>query len=139
VSIRTVKVSLGKAATPSSSGTLVIMDKLAKTIFDTTNEPGDVDRYRVEIQYAQRLTWSGEFIHAAPWSEDDQGVRNVSHGCVNVSMADAKWLFSITRLGDPVSIKGTERKVVAGNGFTAWAVPWDEFVKGSAIPVSSPG
>src|SRR5688500_19494502 len=65
--IKTVKVSLGKAATPSSSGTLVIMDKLAKTIFDTTGEPGQ-DQYRVEIQYAQRLTWSGEFIHAAPWS-----------------------------------------------------------------------
>ncbi|WP_203910637.1 L,D-transpeptidase [Rhizocola hellebori] len=135
-SIKTLKVSLGKAATPSSSGTLVIMDKLTKTIFDTTNEPGDVDRYKVEIQYAQRLTWSGEFIHAAPWSVKDQGVRNVSHGCVNVSMADAQWLFNITRLGDPVTIKGTERKVVPGNGFTAWALPWDEYVKGSAIPVA---
>ncbi len=134
--IKTIKVSLGKAQTPSSSGTLVIMDKLTKTIFDTTNEPGNVDRYRVEIQYAQRLTWSGEFIHAAPWSVDAQGERNVSHGCVNVSMADAQWLYGITRLGDPVTIQGTERKVAPGNGFTAWAVPWEDYVKGSAIPVA---
>ena len=41
--------------------------------------------YRTEIDYAQRITWSGEFIHAAPWSEGEQGQRNVSHGCVNVS------------------------------------------------------
>ncbi len=134
--IRTLKVSLGKAATPSSAGTLVIMDKLAKTIFDTTNEPGNVDRYRVEIEYAQRLTWSGEFIHSAPWSVKDQGERNVSHGCVNVSPADAKWLFELTRLGDPVTIKGTERKVVSGNGFTAWSLSWEDYVKGSAIPVA---
>jgi hypothetical protein len=51
-------------------------------------------------------------------------------------MADAQWLFNITRLGDPVTIKGTERNVASGNGFTAWSLPWDEYVKGSAIPVS---
>lgn len=134
--LRTIPISLGKPKTPSSGGTLVIMDKLRKTIFDTTNEPGDVDRYRIEIEYAQRLTWSGEFLHAAPWSVKDQGVRNVSHGCVNMSMANAEWLFGITRVGDPVTINGTERKVASSNGFTAWSLPWDEYIKGSALPVN---
>ena len=46
--------------------------------------------YRTKIDYAQRITWSGQFIHAAPWSEGVQGSANVSHGCVNVSMANGQ-------------------------------------------------
>ncbi|MDI1465876.1 Ig-like domain-containing protein [Catellatospora sp. KI3] len=132
--LKTLPVSLGKASTPSSSGTMVIMDKLVKTVFDTTGQPG-VDHYRVDIEYAQRLTWNGEYIHAAPWSVQHQGKRNVSHGCVNVSMANAKYLFNLTRIGDPVTVKGTERKLKSGNGFTAWDLDWDDYVKGSALPV----
>jgi lipoprotein-anchoring transpeptidase ErfK/SrfK len=124
--IRTVPVSLGKASTPSSSGTLAIMDKKVKTIFDTTNDVG-IDHYIKEIEYAQRLTWSGQYIHSAPWSTQYQGNTNVSHGCVNVSPENAKWLFDLTRIGDPVVIKGTEEKVASGDGFTAYSWSWDEW------------
>jgi lipoprotein-anchoring transpeptidase ErfK/SrfK len=131
--IRSMPVSLGKPDTPSSSGTMVIMEKKVQTVFDTTGEPGD--QYRTDISYAQRLTWGGEFIHAAPWSVADQGVINVSHGCVNMSWADAEWLFGVTHVGDPVTVTGTEVQLEPGNGFTAWNVPWSEYVKGSALPV----
>ncbi|MEV4417847.1 Ig-like domain-containing protein [Catellatospora sp. NPDC049609] len=131
--VKSMPVSLGKASTPSSSGTMVIMDKQASTIFDTTGEPGD--QYRVAIQYAQRLTWGGEFIHSAPWSVGDQGRRNVSHGCLNVSPGNAVWLFENTHVGDPVTVKGTGVKLEKGNGFTAWDLSWKEFVKGSALPI----
>ena len=56
-------------------------------------ELGPEEGYRTKIDFAQRLTWGGEFIHAAPWSEGQQGSVNVSHGCVNVSMANGDWLF----------------------------------------------
>jgi lipoprotein-anchoring transpeptidase ErfK/SrfK len=133
--IKTIPVSLGKPKTPSSSGTMVIMDKRRKTVFDTTDDPGDVDRYRVDIEYAQRLTWGGEYIHAAPWSVQHQGRRNVSHGCVNVSMANATYLFNLTSIGTPVTVKGTERRVRPANGWTAWSVGWADYLKGSALPV----
>ena len=134
--IKTIPVSLGKDSTPSSSGTMVIMEKHEHTVFDTTTDPDATDRYRVEVDYAQRFTWGGEFIHSAPWSVKDQGVRNVSHGCTNVSPANAKWLFDLTHVGDPYTVKGTSRKLAAGNGFTAWRLDWDEYIKGSALPVS---
>jgi lipoprotein-anchoring transpeptidase ErfK/SrfK len=133
--VRTVPVSLGKASTPSSSGTMVVMDKQAETVFDTTAELGPSEGYRVDIRYAQRLTWSGQYIHSAPWSVGSQGRRNVSHGCVNVSPSNARWLFSKTLIGDPVTVKGTGDKVDYGNGWTAWNVSWAEFIKGSALPV----
>jgi lipoprotein-anchoring transpeptidase ErfK/SrfK len=133
--IRTFPVSLGKSSTPSSSGTMVVMDKQESTVFDTFAELGPSEGYRVTIEYAQRLTWSGEYIHSAPWSVDDQGVRNVSHGCVNVAPGNAIWLFGTTKVGDPVTVKGTERELTDGNGWTAWNMSWSEYIKGSALPV----
>ncbi|WP_091091110.1 L,D-transpeptidase [Micromonospora nigra] len=132
--VRTIPVSLGKKSTPSSSGTMVVIEKLRKTVFDTYEELGPEEGYRTKIDYAQRLTWGGEFIHAAPWSEGQQGTRNVSHGCVNVSMANGAWLFKNTHIGDPVTVKGTERKLQNGNGWTDWNMSWEQYVKGSALP-----
>jgi hypothetical protein len=63
-------------------------------------------------------------------------VRNVSHGCLNVSMDNARYLFELTRIGDPVTVRGTGRNLASGNGFTAWDKDWDEWVKGSALPVT---
>lgn len=137
--VRTIPVSLGKKSTPSSSGTMVVMEKKEATTFDTRDDPDPANRYVTDIQFAQRLTWGGEYIHAAPWSEHVQGRQNVSHGCVNVSMANARWLFEKTRIGDPITVKGTERKIAAGNGWTAWSLSWSAFIKGSALPVPSGG
>jgi lipoprotein-anchoring transpeptidase ErfK/SrfK len=132
--VRTMLVSLGKHSTPSSSGTMVIMDKHTSTIFDTTDTDG-ADGYRMTIAYAQRLTWSGQYIHSAPWSVGAQGHRNVSHGCVNLSPSNARWLFGKTLIGDPITVRGTEDKLVYGNGWTPWNLSWTEFAKGSALPV----
>jgi lipoprotein-anchoring transpeptidase ErfK/SrfK len=133
--LRTMAVSLGKPSTPSSSGTMVVMEKKVTTVFDTTAELGPVNGYRTEIEYAQRLTWSGQYIHSAPWSVGAQGHRNVSHGCVNVAPSNARWLFDKTLIGDPVTVTGTGDKLVAGNGWTAWNLTWKDFIKGSALPV----
>ena len=133
--VRTIPVSLGKSSTPSSSGTMVVMEKKASTVFDTTAELGPVNGYRTNIEYAQRITWSGQYIHSAPWSVGAQGNRNVSHGCVNVSPSNARWLFDKTLIGDPITVRGTGDKLDPGNGWTPWDQSWAEFAKGSALPV----
>jgi lipoprotein-anchoring transpeptidase ErfK/SrfK len=131
--IKTIPVSLGKKSTPSSSGTMLVIEKKRHTVFDTMAELGPKKGYRTEIDYAQRITWSGQFIHAAPWSEGVQGRTNVSHGCVNISMAMGKWLFARTMPGDPITVSGTEEKLKNGNGWTDWNTSWAEYKKGSAI------
>ncbi|GLW30755.1 Ig-like domain-containing protein [Actinoplanes regularis] len=130
--IKTLPVSLGKASTPSSSGTMVVIEKKAHTVFDTT-DTDPANGYKVEIDYAQRITWSGQYIHAAPWSEGQQGRRNVSHGCVNVSEAMGAWLFKQTLMGDVITVSGTEEKLKNGNGWTDWNMSYAEFKKGSAL------
>lgn len=133
--VKTMPVSLGKKSTPSSSGTMVVMEKKEQTVFDTMDDPDPTNRYRTEIAWAQRITWSGQYLHAAPWSVQHQGRRNVSHGCVNVSTDNARWLFNQTKIGDPITVTGTERRLAAGDGWTAWNLSWKEFIKGSALPV----
>ncbi|MFI5936839.1 Ig-like domain-containing protein [Actinoplanes sp. NPDC051494] len=135
--VRTLPVSLGSPKHPSSSGTMVVMEKMAATVFDTMDEMPAGEGYITDIEYAQRLTWSGQYIHSAPWSVGSQGRRNVSHGCVNVAPSQAKWLFDTTLIGDPITIRGTEDKLAEGNGWTPWDMSWKEFVKGSALPVAA--
>ncbi len=130
--IKTIPVSLGKPSTPSSSGTMVVMEKKAHTIFDTTDED-PVNGYKTPIDWAQRITYSGQFIHAAPWSEGKQGRTNVSHGCVNVSEKLGEWLFNKTLMGDVITVTGTEEKLKNGNGWTDWNMSWEEYKKGSYL------
>jgi lipoprotein-anchoring transpeptidase ErfK/SrfK len=131
--ISTIPVSLGKPSTPSSSGTMVVIEKKVHTVFDTMDELGPEKGYRTPIDYAQRITWSGQYIHAAPWSEGKQGRVNVSHGCVNVSEKMGKWLFSRTLMGDPITVSGTEEKLKNGNGWTDWNMSYEEYKKGSYL------
>jgi lipoprotein-anchoring transpeptidase ErfK/SrfK len=134
--IRTMPVSTGKASMPSSSGTHVVMEKQEEMTFDSgtfgvpANSP---DGYRQKVRWDVRYTWGGEFFHSAPWSVGDQGYRNVSHGCVNLSPENAQWFFDEVKRGDLVEIVNTGRQVSGGNGWTDWNVPWAQFVKGSAL------
>lgn len=125
-------ISMGKPSTPSWSGHFVIMERDYYTVFDTL--AGGPGGYRIPVNFAERLTWSGTFIHSAPWSVYAQGSFNVSHGCVNVAPTNAKWIFDNSLIGDPVSISGTPVHVAPGNGWTVWDMSWNAYVKGSPLP-----
>jgi lipoprotein-anchoring transpeptidase ErfK/SrfK len=130
---RTIPVSLGRADFPSSSGTFVIMEKLPETVFDTREELGD-EGYVVDIEFAMRYTYRGEFIHATVRSGEELGADNVTHGCINMSRDNAEWLFDLTHSwGDPVIIEGTSRQAEPGNGWTDWNIDWEEYQRGSAL------
>jgi lipoprotein-anchoring transpeptidase ErfK/SrfK len=141
--IKTMPVSLGKPSAPSSSGNMIVMVKNEWEWFDSSTYGVPVDSndgYRTKVEWPQRLTWGGQYIHAAPWSVDEQGRVNVSHGCTNISMQNADWLWHQTHVGDPVIVKGTERGLEWGDGWTDWDVSWEEYLKGSALPrPASPG
>jgi lipoprotein-anchoring transpeptidase ErfK/SrfK len=125
-----IPVSLGKPKTPSSSGHMVVMDKNYSELFVSTDP---ADPYRETVYWTQRITTGGEYVHAAPWSVGSQGRRNVSHGCTNVSVENAKYLYALTHIGDPVIVRGTPRKLAWGNGWTDWDKSWEEYQKGSAL------
>lgn len=130
---RTIPVSLGRSDFPSSSGTFVVMEKLRETVFDTREELPEDEAYVVDIEYAMRLTYGGEFMHATVRSGEELGAENVTHGCINMARDNAEWLFDLThRWGDPVTVEGTSRRVEIGNGWTDWNLDWEEYRQGSA-------
>jgi lipoprotein-anchoring transpeptidase ErfK/SrfK len=131
---RTIPVSLGRADFPSSSGTFVIMEKFTETVFDTREEFGPDEGYVVDIEYAMRLTYKGEFMHATVRSGEELGAENVTHGCINMARDNAEWLFDLThRWGDPVTVEGTTRQAEPGNGWTDWNLSWEEVQQRSAL------
>jgi lipoprotein-anchoring transpeptidase ErfK/SrfK len=135
--LRVIPVTTGEDDKwPTREGIKVIMTKERTRVMDsdTVDIPEDsADGYNLEVDYAMRLTNSGEFIHAAPWSVDSQGNANVSHGCTGMSDENAAWLFGITRVGDVVQYVNGRRGMEPGNGWTAWNVSWANWVANSAL------
>jgi lipoprotein-anchoring transpeptidase ErfK/SrfK len=129
--VKTIPVSLGKKGDDSYSGVMIAQEKAASTLMDsaTIGRPG---LYYARTKWNVRMTYSGMFFHAAPWSTGAQGSRNVSHGCVNASMANARWFYNFTQRGDIIEVKGTSRKLQFGNGPTPWVKSWEEWLAGSA-------
>lgn len=135
--LRTIPITAGKSAFTTRAGVKVIMAKhrSKRMNSETVGIPVDSDEgYDLDnVEYAMRLTHSGEFIHAAPWSVASQGSANVSHGCTGMSTADAGWLYSMTRRGDVVEFVGTDRPMEPHNGYGDWNVPYSEYRAGSAL------
>lgn len=134
--VRTIPVTTGKADFLTRNGTKVILEKHTMKIMDASTigiSKSSPEYYRLEVPYAMRVTWSGEFVHAAPWSTGDQGRANVSHGCVGMSMSNAIWLFNRSTVGDVVKVVGSSRPLEPGNGYTDWNVSWSDWLAGSAL------
>lgn len=122
--VRTMGVSLGKPGWETRSGIKVLMDKYAVKRM-TSGSIGAEEDYVLDVPYAIRLTDSGEFIHGAPWANARIGRWNGSHGCTNLFVSDAQWLYNTRLFGDPIITAGTNRQMTSDNGMGGpWNVSW---------------
>ncbi len=134
--VKILPVSTGKPGYETMTGTKMIMDKEFKTIMDSTSYGVDkesAEGYRLEVYYAQRITWSGEYFHAAPWADASHGNDNVSHGCTGLSDENAAWLFEYTLVGDPCEFAGSTFPVRPEQTWGAWVYSWEDWQKLSAL------
>ncbi|MEV7510285.1 Ig-like domain-containing protein [Streptomyces sp. NPDC090085] len=136
--IRTIPVTTGKAGFRTRSGIKVVLRKEQKVRMrgDSVGiARGTKEFYDLPVSYATRVTWSGEYIHAAPWSVEAQGEENVSHGCTGMSTENAAWFFDTVREGDIVEVvnSGGEPMAPFDNGFGDWNVDWRSWLAGSAL------
>ena len=122
--VRTMPTSMGKPGHETPNGTYVIGERYRDMYMDSSTYGVPVDApegYRTYVEYATRMSNSGIFVHAAPWSVGSQGVANVSHGCLNVSTEDAKWFYETVQKGDPVIVQNTAGGVLSGyDGLGDW-------------------
>lgn len=105
--LRTMPASMGKSTRPTPIGKFTALSKERTVVMDSRtigiplNSP---EEYLITAQYAVRVTWSGVYVHSAPWSVNSQGYTNVSHGCINLSPDDATWYFNTVNVGDPIEV-----------------------------------
>jgi lipoprotein-anchoring transpeptidase ErfK/SrfK len=102
--VKTMPISMGRENFPSAKGVHVVTERNATKVMDSTTFGLALDAggYIAKVQWATRISNSGEFVHAAPWSLAQQGNSNVSHGCINLSPENAKWFFEHAKKGDVV-------------------------------------
>jgi lipoprotein-anchoring transpeptidase ErfK/SrfK len=89
--------------------------------------------YNLLVPWSVRFTFSGDYYHDAYWSVGQQGFENVSHGCVNLSPADAMTYYKLAVPGDPITITGSPRPGTWDNGWTEWFLFWNQLLAGSAL------
>ena len=137
--VKTMPISMGKNATPTNNGVFIIGDRHQRLIMDsaTYGVPSNSPQgYRIEVDWATQMSYSGIYVHSAPWSVGSQGSSNVSHGCLNVSPANAQWFFNNTKRGDIVEVRNTVGSVLGGTeGLGDWNIPWSEWKAGNATPM----
>ncbi|MEH3133590.1 MAG: Ig-like domain-containing protein [Mycolicibacterium neoaurum] len=134
--IKTMPISMGKDSTPTNNGTYIIGDRFAELVMDSSTYGVPVNSpngYRTEVDFATQMSYSGIYVHGAPWSVGSQGYSNVSHGCLNVSTANAQWFYENTKRGDIVEVVGTVGSVLPGtDGLGDWNIPWPQWKAGNA-------
>ena len=129
--INEVPVSLGRNKYPTYNGIHVVAEKYDWKLMDSSTWGlTGAGAYRTNVQWATRISSSGEFVHAAPWSVGSQGYENVSHGCVNVSTDAAKWFYDTFIPGDPVIIRNTVGPdLEVWDGYGDFQLPFDQYVQ----------
>jgi lipoprotein-anchoring transpeptidase ErfK/SrfK len=134
--VKTMPTSMGKDSTPTASGTYILGLRFAKMIMDSSTYGVPVNSpngYRTEVNFATQMSYSGVFVHSAPWSVGAQGHTNTSHGCLKVSPSNAQWFFEHTKRGDIVQVLDTIGPPLSGTeGLGDWNIPWDQWHAGNA-------
>jgi lipoprotein-anchoring transpeptidase ErfK/SrfK len=122
---QTFPMSMGMAAgghqTPN--GTYYVLDKKAKVVMDSSTYGVPVNStygYKVNVEDAVQFDNSGDFVHSAPWSVSDQGKRDVSHGCINISPSNARWFFTNFGAGDPIVVRNSVGTYSKNDGSNDW-------------------
>ena len=128
-------VSLGATITPTKRGIKVIMEKLTSVCM-SGQPPNGPAYHECGVKWDQRLTYGGEYLHAAPWNYSNiaHGV-NSSNGCTNLYTQDAEKLYSHLQVGDPVNYPNANGPLMQmGDGYGDWNVPWTLWQSGGAVP-----
>jgi lipoprotein-anchoring transpeptidase ErfK/SrfK len=134
--IRSIPVTTGKPGFSTRNGIKVVLEQQQEVFMNSSTVGIAADSpnaYHLDVYWDTRVTWSGEYVHAAPWSVGSQGVANVSHGCTGMSTANAEWLYDNSMIGDPVIYTGSDKPMTLDNGYGDWNESFAVYKQGSAL------
>ncbi|MUL83446.1 L,D-transpeptidase family protein [Mycobacterium sp. CBMA247] len=134
--IKAMPISMGKNSSPTNNGVYIVGERFDHLVMDSSTYGVPVNSpngYRTEVDFATQMSYSGIYVHGAPWSVGSQGYSNVSHGCLNVTTANARWFYENTKRGDIVEVVNTVGSVLPGTeGLGDWNISWGQWRTGNA-------
>ncbi|QMU75472.1 L,D-transpeptidase [Streptacidiphilus sp. PB12-B1b] len=135
--VKTMPIDAGSPQFPSWDGTMAVMDKqpevrMTSCSVDITCDKNNPNFYDITLPWDVQLTTSGTYVHYStgdPYPGHSYG----SHGCVHLSLDNAKWFYNYVEQGDPITITGSPRGLAAGdNGYADFNLSWTQWLSGSA-------
>lgn len=136
--INSMPISMGSNVHPTPNGQYILGDHNESMVMDSRTYGLSLEAggYVTPVNYATQMSYSGIYVHGAPWSTWAQGSVNQSHGCINVTDANAKWFLENTKRGDIVIVKNTIGETLSGvDGLGDWNIPWKTWKKGNTDEV----
>ncbi|BEK95017.1 L,D-transpeptidase [Nocardia seriolae] len=143
--MRTMPTSMGMGGTAvvggrvlsfwTRPGVYTVLDRKDPVIMDSATYGLPTNSrlgYRTTINHAVRISHDGIYVHELAESVWAQGNTDVSHGCLNISPADATWFYDFVTPGDVVEVRNTggDPLDIWQNG--DWTIPWPDWLHGSA-------
>ncbi|MFD7719322.1 Ig-like domain-containing protein [Streptomyces sp. NPDC059814] len=137
--VRTLSINAGSAQYPTWNGTMAVIDKQEKVHMTSCSvgiscTKGDANYYDLTLPWDIHLTQSGTYVHFSTGDTNPgSGSALGSHGCVHLSLSDAKWFYGQVKQGDPITVTGSPRaKAPADNGYASFNLSWSQWLAGSA-------
>ncbi|MFJ9366039.1 Ig-like domain-containing protein [Nocardia sp. NPDC101769] len=144
--IRTMPTSMGRGGTAvvggrvlsfwTHPGVYTVLDKNSVVSMDSSSYGLPVNSglgYRELIKNAVRISHDGIYLHELAATVWAQGYTNVSHGCLNLSPADAAWFFDFANPGDVVEVRNTGGDPLDIGQGGDWTILWPDWQRGSAL------
>ena len=133
--VRTLTVDTGGKGYTTWGGTMAVIDKEAEVDMTSCSvgiqcNPNGANYYNLTLPWDVHLTFSGTYVHYSTGDTDPGD--STSHGCIHLSLADAKWFYNYVKEGDPVTVDGTPDKVSPDNGYGDFNLTWAQWTAGSA-------
>ncbi|OPC82833.1 hypothetical protein B4N89_19515 [Embleya scabrispora] len=132
--VKTIPITAGEDPKYTTWNGIMVMEERYPTLDMNSQTVGLGNEYdQKAVPYAMRITESGTFLHANTWTTVNPfGNANTSHGCVSMTLENAKWMYERSIRGDIVQVKGNDEKpVAADNGYGAWNLTWEQWTAGN--------
>ena len=132
--LRTLTVDTGAAGFQTWGGTMAVIDKQATVEMTSCSvgiqcTPGAPNYYDLKLPWDVHLTFSGTYVHYSTGDQDPGD--STSHGCVHLSLADAKWFYGVVKQGDPVTVTGVPKNADPDNGYADFNLSWAQWTAGA--------
>ncbi len=136
--VKSFPVSMGSDnSRDTPNGTYIVGDMHNSLVMDSRTYGLGLGQggYVTPVSYATQLSYSGIYLHAAPWAMWALGNTNQSHGCINASMADAQWFQENVKRGDVVTVQNTYGGTLTPyDGLGYWNMDWEMRAGGTEDP-----